>query len=198
MQPVFISKSRSCRKQDTLNQEELHNVRTLVGQLNWLGTQTRPDILFECCTLMRSIKDAKVSDLLNVNKLLSRMKSDQVSIKLFDIGNTDKMKLTAYRDASYANLQDGGSQGGCIIFVTDQNEFRASPIAWQSRKLKRVVKNILAAETLSQVEASETCFWLGSILSEVLCDSLDNIPFIECRTDNHSLAEYTDILQKLS
>ena len=129
IQPVFISKSRSCRKQDTLNQEELHNLRTLVGQLNWLGTQTRPDILFECCTLMSSIKDAKVSDLLHANKLLSRMKSDQVSIKLFDIGNTGKMKLTAYHDASYVNLQDGGSQGGFIIFVTDQNEFRASSIA---------------------------------------------------------------------
>ena len=93
IQPVFISKSRSCRKQ--------------VGQLNWLGTQTRPDILFECCTLMSSIKDAKVSDQLRANKLLSRMKSDQVSIKLFDIVNTDKMKLIAYHDASYANLQDG-------------------------------------------------------------------------------------------
>ena len=51
------------------------------------------------------------------------------------------------------------------------------------------MKSTLAAETLSQVEASEACFWLGSILSEVLYDSLDNIPFIECRTDNHSLVK---------
>ena len=78
---------------------------------------------------MSSIKDAKVSDLIHANKFLSRIKSDQVSIKLFDIGNTDNMKLIAYHDASYANLQDGGSQGGFIIFVTDQNDFRPSPIA---------------------------------------------------------------------
>ena len=76
--------------------------------------------------------------------LVLRMKSLQVSIKLFEIGNTDKMKLIVYHDASYANLQDG-----FIIFVTDHNECKASPIAWQSRKLKRVVKSTLAAETLS-------------------------------------------------
>ena len=50
------------------------------------------------------------------------------------------------------------------------------------------MKSTLAAETLSQVEASETCFWLGSILSEVLYDSLD-YTLHECRTDNHSLVE---------
>ena len=107
---------------------------------------------------MCSIKNARVSDLLHANKLLLRMKSDQVSIKLFDIGNTEEMKLIAYHEASFANLQDRGSQGGIIIFVTDQNECKASPIAWQSRKLKRVVKRTLAAETLFQVEASEACF----------------------------------------
>ena len=112
---------------------------------------------------MSSIKDTRVSDLLHANKLLFiRVKSDQVSIKLFDIGNTDKMKLIAYHDASYANLQHGGSQGCFIIFVTDQNKCKASPIAWQSRKLKHVVKITLAAEILFQVEASEACFWLGS------------------------------------
>ena len=61
---------------------------------------------------MSLIKDARVSDLLHVNKLLLRMKSDQVSINLFDIGNTEKMKLIAYHNASYTNLQDRESQGG--------------------------------------------------------------------------------------
>ena len=103
---------------------------------------------------------------------------------IFDIGKTEKMKLIAYHDASYANFQDGGSQDGFIIFVTDQNECKTSPVAWQSKQSQHFVKNIL-----SQVEASEGRFWLGSILSEVLYGSLDNIPFIECRTHNHSLVE---------
>ena len=51
------------------------------------------------------------------------------------------------------------------------------------------MKSTLAVETSSQVEASLACFWPESILREVLYGSLDNIPFIECRIDNHSLVE---------
>ena len=32
-------------------------------------------------------------------------------------------------------------------------------------------------------------FLAGSILNEALYGSLNNVPFTECRTDNHSLAE---------
>ena len=47
----------------------------------------------------------------------------------------------------------------------------------------------MAAETLSQVEAEEACFWLSSMLKEVLLDSQDRSPqySIECHTDSHQL-----------
>ena len=60
---------------------------------------------------------------------------------------------------------------------------------WKSKKLRRVVKSAMAAETLIQVEATEACFWLANLLSEMLyCKPNDdkNIK-IECYTDNHQL-----------
>ena len=44
-------------------------------------------------------------------------------------------------------------------------------------------------ETLSQVEAAEACFWLSSMLKEVMLDSQDRSPqySIECHTDSHQL-----------
>ena len=47
----------------------------------------------------------------------------------------------------------------------------------------------MAAEALSQVEAEEACFWLSSMLKEVLLDSQDRSPqySIECHTDSHQL-----------
>ena len=47
----------------------------------------------------------------------------------------------------------------------------------------------MAAETLIQVKATEACFWLANLLSEILyCKPNDdkNIK-IECFTDNHQL-----------
>ena len=36
-----------------------------------------------------------------------------------------------------------------------------SPIMWQSKRLQRVVKSTMAAETLIQVEAAAAGYWLS-------------------------------------
>ena len=41
------------------------------------------------------------------------------------------------------------------------------PIAWKSRKLKRVVESTLSAETLALEEALESCFMVRSLFCEV-------------------------------
>ena len=90
--------------------------------------------------------------------------------------------------SSLGNLKDGGSEGGFIIYLVGENDV-SSPIMWKSKKLYRVVKSAMAAETLNQVEAAEACFWLANLLNEILyCKSNDtkNIK-IECFTDNHQL-----------
>ena len=65
-----------------------------------------------------------------------------------------------------------------MIFLSD--------ILWQSRKIKRVVKSTLAAECLVLQEASESAYYLKTILNEILCLS-DTHVNIDCYTDNKSL-----------
>ena len=57
------------------------------------------------------------------------------------------------------DLKDGGSQGGFTIYLAGENKV-SSPIMWKSKKLCRVVKSAMAAETLIQVEVAMACFWL--------------------------------------
>ena len=45
--PIILSRARSLRKTDELSKDESDQLRCLVGQLNWLCTQTRPDICHE-------------------------------------------------------------------------------------------------------------------------------------------------------
>ena len=60
---------------------------------------------------------------------------------------------------------------------------------WQSRKLRRVVKSAMAAETLVQVNAAEAAFWLAKVLNDIFYDSSKTAPQtkIECFTDSHQL-----------
>ena len=59
---IFLSKERLSWKKDPMSSEETKELRVLIGQLNWLAMQARPDILFQCCELMSKINSATVED----------------------------------------------------------------------------------------------------------------------------------------
>ena len=104
-----------------------------------------------------------------------------------DIGGVSNAKIVSYQDASFANLRGGGSQGGYIIFVLGENS-KYVPICWKSKKVKRVVRSTLSAETLALVGSIEECFLIKTMLMEILNLSKDALPIISV-TDNASLVE---------
>lgn len=168
---------------DSLDKKEIRSLRLTCGQLNWISSQTRPDIAYESCELSTSIKNATVSNMLYANKVIRKLKNDFVKLRYSSLGDLSCAKLICFSDASFANLQDAGSQGGNIVLLQGQNG-NCVPLTWQSRKIRRVVKSTLAAETLSLLECAESAFMLRSLLTEILL--IPEIPII-CVTDNKSL-----------
>ena len=75
---------------------------------------------------------ATVRDLLRLNKLVSRVKSDQLHMAFPKQKSMESCVLEAYADASFANLSGGSSQGGYVIFLKDKDDKRC-PIFKQSR-----------------------------------------------------------------
>ena len=63
-----------------------------------------------------------------------------------------------------------------------------SPIHWQSRNIKRIVKSTLAAEYLSLQEAAETALLIKTIFAEMMPSQREPIN-IQCFTDNRSLKD---------
>ena len=208
IKPVPVSKQQSMMRHEPLNENELKQFRSVIGQLGWAAGQTSPDIAFDCCELSSLVKHATIEDLLRANKALSRAKSELIVLTFKDMGDLSTAKFVCFNDSSFGNLCDGCSQGDYVIFLEGQNG-NCSPLMWQSKKLQRlvrqskklqrlvrqskklqrVVRSTMAAETLSQVEAAEACFWLSGILKEILFDSQDRSPQYntECRTDSHQL-----------
>ena len=175
-------------KTDPLNEDEKKELRMLIGQLNWVASQTRPDILFQCCELLTRIKNATVEDIKNVNKMILKLKTDNVLLSFRNLGMVDSAQIIAFHDASLANLNCGGSQGAFVIFLSDSLNKNVSAISWQSRKLKRVVNSTLAAEALQLIEAAGKSFWLKSILQEIYKGS--EFP-VTCLTDSKTLFQAT-------
>lgn len=186
IRPVNISCKRSSQKADNINKEEFESLRSLIGQLNWLSTNTRPDISYDVLELSSSMKDPTVDNVIKGNKVLKKLKMDECSVRFPCLGDPTKLKLVIFSDASHGNLPDGySSAGGFVIFLVGE-DCKCCPLAWESKKIRRVVKSTLAAETLALVEAVDMGYYLQNILSEILFTHKISIP-MECYVDNHSL-----------
>ena len=79
--------------------------------------------------------------------------------------------------------------GGVIFFLAGSNGNYA-PIHWQSKKIKRVVKSTIAAETLELLEAAEHCFFIRTVLCEIYkLNAKEDVLPAHLLTDNNSLYE---------
>ena len=158
------------------------------GQINWIATQMRPDLAHDACEISTSVKNATVEDVMQANKVIRKAKSNTVRLRFRDLGDVKTAELISFSDASLGNLKDGASQGGHIICLVGKNG-NYSPISWQSKKIRPVVKSTLAAETLALQEGAENCYILQSIIDEVYQLQPEESVQVRCLTDNQSLCD---------
>ena len=188
IQYITISESRALDREAKLTPEEVTSLREAVGQLNWLSCVTRPDISFDVSVLSSSIKDAKVSDLIQANKAIKKVKNEESYMRFSEL-DIDSLHLVSYADASYNNLRNGGSQGGYIIFLSDKYN-NCCPIEWKSNRLKRVVRSALAAETLACADCMEACRHWQNVIREVM-KPVEDIK-VTHHTDSQSLIDHLE------
>ena len=186
LEAIRLSHERATQRGSQLGKQELEEFRALVGQLNWLSIQNQPDVSFDVCELSTVVSKATIDDVLRANKVLKRVKQRDVTLQFKALDGSDGYTLECYSDASFGNLPGGGSQGGFVIFLADSNG-KKCPLTWQSKKVRRVVKSTLAAETLSLLDAAEAGIYMANLIGEVL--NLDSLPLVKCYVDNKSLVD---------
>ena len=91
-------------------------------------------------------------------------------------------------DAAFVNHEDRGSQGGYLIFLVDENS-KFNLISWQSKRIKRVIRSSLAAETLALSDSVDHAIYLSVLLKELYPKFKTNDIPIEIVTDNKSLRD---------
>ena len=186
LQEIDVDNVNARHRSEDATDNEKKSYRALVGQLNWVATQTRPDVSYEVCELSSVFDTAKIDDLLKANKVVRKLKSTLVDVIYPKLDDKDHLTIECYSDAAFGNLSDGGSQGGYIIFITDCNG-RRCPVSWQSKRVRRVVKSTLAAETLALLDSAEAGVYIAALLAEILGCAPGIV--VRCFVDNKSLVE---------
>ena len=170
---------------DKMTDQEVTSCRSALGKLNWVATQTRPDLSCDVSELSSLLHERKASLMPKINKVIRKAKKEPSQISIPCMSDLDKCKLVGFSDASFAIVSGTKSQGGYIIYVTDEtNNF--FPIVWQSQKVKRVVKSTHAAETLALVDAAEACVFFQNFLRALIRTKEEWFPII-CKTDSAAL-----------
>lgn len=147
-----------------LKSAEHKEYRRICGRLNWISTQTRPDIAFDVAMISANVNAPTIKHLKLANKIVRKVKSTSVEIAFCKLENP--LHLSVYCDASYGNLPSGGSQGGQIVFLSDENG-SLSPLSWTSRKVRRVCRSTISSETMSMLDAVDMSIWIMHILKDI-------------------------------
>ena len=187
LEEYALGAHRDHRRSDDLGKHESEQYQVMTGQLIWLASQTRPDIAFDVCELSTHCHRAKVENIIQANKVVKKVKKFPFSLIYPSLEGIHQLTIECYCDASFGNLQNGGSQGSYVIFLADHRGAK-SIVSWQSRKVRRVVKSTLAAETLALLDGAEAGILISSLITEVLCLG-NKQPVVKCYVDNKSLVE---------
>ena len=182
-----LEPSRAKEKHSSLTDEELTDLRKMVGGINWVVRATRPDLSFELIDLSTKFKKGVVDDLVRARKVIQHLKESESKI-FFPKLDISSLELLVYTDASFANVSNGlGSVGGQLIFLKDKFE-NLSLIEWQANKVRRIVRSTLAAEALSLVDGLEYAMYLRTVIAELTGKSVSSIK-IKAITDNRSCVD---------
>ena len=167
---------------DKLTAHELTLLRRALGKINWIAGMSRPEISYHVCEISTRVKNATISEIQAINKIIKYVKStpSYITIPTLDL---ESLHLKLYSYASFNNLPDGGSQGGYIIFLCDKFS-KSVPLAWNSTRLKCVTRSTLAAETLALTDGCDTTFFIANLITDI--GLYKTIP-IAALTDNQSL-----------
>lgn len=182
---IHVDKARSAHRESLLTPVEMDALRSKIGQILWVARQTRPDVMFDACYLAASLKGAKVQNIIDANKVVGKLKSEDVVLKFQDL--EDDLKLVIFSDASLGNLPDGGTQGGQLVMLMDKMG-KFSPLYWNSKRIRRVVRSTLAGETLALADGIDSGIFIATLYAELTTGkTVPELLPVVCITDNHSL-----------
>ena len=122
-------------KHELANEKEQTEFHALCEQLNGVASQSRPDVAFDVYELNTKFDKVTDDEIHKANKVVKRLKYEQISLKYSLKGDLKEAKLLTFCDASFANLPYCGSHGGIIVFLGDGMEmyshFHGLPDDWR-------------------------------------------------------------------
>ena len=155
-----------------LTEDEKKEYRSCAGSLQWLGSQTRPDV---CSTVSLSNLGLETGpkELQVLYDCIQSVKAtSDIGLIYYPVPVDRGMHLIGYGDSSWANAPGHKSQMGILVLATFpgclDSTVRATIMDWKSTRSPRVTRSTLASEANAMDEAVDRTSFLNYYLTELL------------------------------
>ena len=130
IQSLEISKQRSSQAHYELNDKERREYYQLLGELQWITCQSRPDIRFVVLECSISANKSFISDDLKTNRVVKKFQKVSLYLFLPSLSlDFIQWKIIGFTDAALCNLPyKVSSTYDHKIFLT--YDFKAFPLSW--------------------------------------------------------------------
>eukprot|EP00435_Cladocopium_sp_Y103_P056621 s837_g19.t1 len=175
MRPINVPKNSP--PEEPLSDSQIRILRAVNGSLNWLSSQSRPDLAVQTSLSQQAFPKPTIQDFRRANQAVRRAKLESQLEVVFKPINLADLTVVCHSDAAWANV-GSHTQAGYIIGFTEKDLQHGNlatwcPAAWRSFRLSRAVSSTLAAEAQALSIASSTVEWLLLLLSETIDGPLE-------------------------
>ena len=172
-----INIPKGCKPDTPLNDQQIKVLRAVNGSLNWLASQSRPDLSVQTSFSQQAFPKPTISDYRVANQAIRRARLESDLGITFQPVDPKALTVVCHSDAAWANV-GAHTQAGYIIGFTHSDlqqahEVSWTPACWKSYRLSRAVNSTLAAESQAMSTATGSVEWILLLLSEILDGPLD-------------------------
>ena len=169
LKPASIPKH--AKTDQLLNPGQIRVLRAINGSLNWIASQSRPDLAVQTSMCQQFFPQPKIHNLREANQAIRRAKQHKdLQIKFSSIPVQDLM-ICCHSDAAFANVGTH-TQAGYIVGFAEKKLHHGEISNWthhrKSYKMPRAVSSTLGGESQAMSAATGTVEWLSLLLAEAL------------------------------
>ena len=173
--PATIPKNAA--PDEKLTDSQVRVLRAINGSLNWLSSQSRPDLSVQTSLSQQAFPHPTFKHLRDANNAIRRAKQHKDLTIQFQPIKPNRLRVCCHSDAAFANI-GAHTQAGYILAFVDQSlqdgEISCwTPVVWKSYKLPRAVSSTLSGESQALATASGTVEWLNLLITEALDGSFE-------------------------
>jgi hypothetical protein len=157
--------------------------QSMIGCINYLATQTRPDVAYAASVLSRFLVNPSPAHIKAAKRVLQYLKGTVDFSITYNSAEPPVLNLRLFSDADYAGDRHTYRSTGAYVGF-----FAGGPATWQSKRQSVVAQSSTESEYMALSEAAKEAAWIRSLLSGLQYQGPDLNPIVLYGDNQGSLA----------